>query len=169
MKSTQQSRCMTPLHLLVLDLRQATTTWLSLWQMIWRLAHAPPQAVRARIIGISSFSTMDRAWARLSHCTWNQEWLSHALHPHEPEASDVISSWGRWEGGERKETPFHLVMKVFRHARSEQKPVLRRIIGCEGCTACNKSIIRRRKDLPDLTTLQAWLRRPIRDLTSDDS
>ena len=102
-------------------------------------------------------------WAWLSHCTWNQEWLCHAPHPHEPEASDVISSWGRWEGGERKEIPFHLVMKVFHHARSERKPVLRQIIGCEGCTASNKSIIRRRKDLPDLTTLQVWLRRPIRD------
>ena len=72
---------------------------------------------------------MDRAWARLSHCTWNQKWLSHALHPHphESEASDVISSWGRWEGGggERKEASFHLAMKVFHHVRSDQKPVLR--------------------------------------------
>ena len=109
---------------------------------------------------------MDSAWARLSHCTWNQEWLCHAPHPHQPEASDVISSWGRWEGGERKETPFHLAMKVFHHARSDRKPVLRRIIGCEGCTACNRSSIRRRKDLPDLTTLQAWLRRPMKDSSS---
>ena len=34
--------------------------------------------------------------------------------------------------------------------------------GCEG-TLCNKTIIRLMNNRPDLTTLQAWLRRPMKD------
>ena len=49
--------------------------------------------------------------------------------------------------GERKETLFHLSIKVDNHARSEWKPQLRQITGSDGCTACSKSIIRRRRDL----------------------
>ena len=48
------SRCMTPLYLLVLDPRQATMTWLSQWDD--GLPMPPPQAARARIIGISSLT-----------------------------------------------------------------------------------------------------------------
>ena len=46
------------------------------------------------------------------------------------------------------------------------KPPLRRIHRWDGCTACNRSIIRRRIDLLDLSTLQAWLSMPISDSRS---
>ena len=115
---------------------------------------------------MSSFSAMDKACALASHGSWNHELPCHAPQPHEPEASDVILRLGRWDGGGRKEMPFHVVMNEAHHARSERNPWLSLITGCDGRTACNRSIIRRKKDLPDLTTLQAWLRRPIRDSSS---
>ena len=68
---------------------------------------------------------IDKAWARLSHGIWNHAWLYHAPQPHKPEASDIISSLGRWEGGGREEMP----MKVDHHTRSKQKLQLRQITG----------------------------------------
>ena len=93
-----------------------------------------------------------------SHCTWNQEWWCHSPHPHNPEASVMSSICGRWDGGARYKTPFHSVMNVFHHARSERKPK----ISCwDWCTMCKRSIIWRRNARPDLTTLQACLSRPM--------
>ena len=59
-----------------------------------------------------------------------------------------------------------MVMNENHHARSDRNSWLSLITDCIGRTACSRSIILRKKDLPDLTTLQAWLRKPIRDSSS---
>ena len=113
------------------------------------------------MIGISSFSAIDSGWALASQCSWNHAWPHQAPQPQEPEASVVKVVLGRSEGGGRKEVPFHDFRKLSHHARSARNPALRRIYGWWGGTAWRRSIILQRKDLPDLTTLHVWLRKPI--------
>ena len=60
-------RCIISLSLLVLERKHATTTWLSHWQRTCRPCHEWPQAAQARIIGISSFTAMERGADRESH------------------------------------------------------------------------------------------------------
>ena len=127
--------------------------------MTWWLAQASPHVAVARIMGMSFY----KAWARVSQRSWNKDLSCYAL---QPQASDVIVSLGSWDGGGRKETPFHVVMNEDHHARSDRNPWLSLITDCVGRTACSRSIILRKKDLLDLTTLQAWLRKPIRDSSS---
>ena len=93
----------------------------------------------------------------------------HAPQPHVPEASDAISHSGRSCGGVKKETPFHSATKACHHARSDRNATLRRTgtrSRCGPCPACRRSIIRRRKERPALTTLHAWLSNPTRDSRS---
>ena len=75
----------------------------------------------------------------------------------------------RWCYRVRKETPFHSAIKACHHARSDRNATLRRI-GTRSrgglCPACRRSIIRRRKERPAITTLQAWLSIPTRDSRS---
>ena len=65
---------------------------------------------------MNSFSTIDRPCESESHGTWNHSRWCHTPHPHEPEASDVTSLFGRCEGGDRKEMPFHFLMNALHHA-----------------------------------------------------
>ena len=72
-------------------------------------------------------------------------------------------------GGSRNETLFHWRTNSCHHARSEWNPRLSCIRAEEwegSFTACNRSNMRRRNDLPECTTLQAWLRCPTRDSCS---
>ena len=54
------------LFLLVLDRKQATIAWLSQWQMTRRFCHESSQAAHARMIGISTFSVIERCYDELS-------------------------------------------------------------------------------------------------------
>ena len=62
-----------------------------------------------------------------------------------------------------------IALKTRHHARSARNEALSRMVFLlpgGWCTAWSKSIIRRRKDRPERTTLQAWLRRPRSDSSS---
>ena len=111
--------------------------------------------VHARIIGSNSFAIMDSACARGSHGTWNHDLPCQAPHPHDPDASDAISTTGR---SGRNDIPFHSTLNSCHQARSERKPALRRmgVLDCGGrWTLCRRSIIRRKNARPDCTTLHA--------------
>lgn len=65
--------------------------------------------------------------------------------------------------------PFHHGRNSFHHARSALKAVLSLIgaaLGAVGRAEWSRSIILLRKERPALTSLHAWLRRPMRDSRS---
>ena len=112
---------------------------------------------------------MGRSCDLPSHGTWNHELWYHAPQPHEPEASHDISTVGEWDGAGRNDTPFHLLTNALHQARSQRNPVLRRmgmLLWGGRCTLCRRSIMRRRNERPERTTLHAWLRRPMGDSSS---
>ena len=70
------------------------------------------------MMGVNSFLAMDRACDRGPHWTWNHDSRCQAPQPHEPEASEVNSVMGRWDGGGRNDTPFQRVRNSRHQARS---------------------------------------------------
>ena len=89
--------------------------------------------------------------------------------PHDPDASMVRWTAGYFDGDGRSETPFHSGRNSCHHARSALKPLFSLIMVVPWwvwCTACSNSNIRRRKERPDWTTLQAWLSEPNSDSRS---
>ena len=102
-----------------------------------------------------------------SHWSWNRRY--QAPHPHEPDALEAICSWSRWGSGERKETPFQLTTNYLHHWRSDRKDLFS-LIGCGLSGWCRtpfmRSIMRRRNERPEQTTLYAWCNNPTRDSSS---
>ena len=75
----------------------------------------------------------------------------------------------RSDGGLRNYFPFHQTVNSAHHARSALNPWLNLIgtlLAGGRCTACSRSIMRRKKARPGRITLQAWFNKPISDSSS---
>ena len=116
-------------------------------------------------MGSISFTDIGKRVADSLHWTWNHCWFQEAPHPHEPAASvysvtvGVIRSWGI------SPVPFQLVASMRHHARSARKALLSRMTW-RSFAVDSSAIMRLRNDLPGLTILHAWCRRPMRDSSS---
>ena len=164
-----RSMCIIWRFILDRDRRNATTAWLSQKHRTRQFDHRAPQRSTAMTTRINSFTMMEAPTNLSSHCTWNQWVPCHAPQPHDPEASEAISTTGSCCAQGKNETPFQSLTKTLHQAKSDLNSLLRRRgwrDRGESGTLWRKSIILRKKERPDLTTLQAWFSRSTKDSNS---
>jgi hypothetical protein len=123
-------------------------------------------------MGRSSFTAMGRLLVASDHLTWNHIDPWHAPHPQYPDASEATWRTGGYCGVGRNEVPFQSSMKLCHQAKSALKSRLRRIgvvaVGrvSRAVLVCSRSIMRRKNERPERTTLHTWLSRPTSDSNS---
>ena len=101
-----------------------TVAWLSQWQSIEAPNHCVPKMAFAIMIGKSCFVAIEAPVkpGHSHHCTCNH-WSSHnAPQPHNPDASDYISTVGDCSTTSlMREMPFHVLASTCHHSMSAQK------------------------------------------------
>ena len=139
-----------------------TAAWLSHQHQTRAPCHRLPHIAQAMRIAHTSLNTMWWCRAVSGHSNWC--WL-HAPHPQWPNASEVMSMVLAAATG-RTAVPFHPVANIRHHWRSARNCRFKHMWWCWRWGTRKRSIIRRRKDRPGLTTLQACWRVPIRESSS---
>ena len=131
----------------------ATTAWLSQRNWTCKRAQRHPHTYAATTIGNSSRAVVLEARKDAGHAL-----RQIAPKPWLPAESDATKRSGKeqMEGMRQKLTPFYDCMNSSHQARSRRNSTFRRI-GWDGeRKAQSKSIIRRRKVRPGVTTLVTW-------------
>ena len=127
--------------------------------------HYLPQRAQAIAIGASSLIAIYSCWMACGHWNWIQSEFQKAPVPHAPEAS-LHSSWSGWLKAccRRMDMLFQDSMNMCHHLMSDLASLLIIVmLRCLHFASVRREISLPMNDLPGLTTLQAWLRRPRSD------